>query len=317
MFVLVVDTSLHDVSIAAVSGISDDVSSVQAAIALERSFSAAFILIGSKVGDLIGAQKAYVLGLLGYASGARETITQGLTLVIICWAVIGGLGRRCCCLPCSPSSTGTSRGAQAAGLRPGRRRRRHRRRGRAAAGRFHHDVLVLAVGFALEVVSSPSCWSGIGLVRDAPYTGDRHVDVLGVHPVGGREMGGPRAQHPGVAGRRRGGRRVADRGRDRHGNTGLLADATQARGKATLIDPDLFKSKMFRFGITGQMMQQIALGGMMIVLPIYLQMVLEYAHGAGLSMAPLSLSMFGIALLAGKRAGTRRQPASSARGSSS
>ena len=32
--------------------------------------SAAFILIGSKVGDLIGRKRAYVLGLLGYAIGA-------------------------------------------------------------------------------------------------------------------------------------------------------------------------------------------------------------------------------------------------------
>ncbi len=47
-------------------------------------------------------------------------------------------------------------------------------------------------------------------------------------------------------------------------------------GKPTLIDPDLFRSKMFRFGVTGQMMQQIALGGAMIALPIFLQMVLEY-----------------------------------------
>ena len=55
------------------------------------------------------------------------------------------------------------------------------------------------------------------------------------------------------------------------------------------------------------MLQQIALGGTMIVLPIYLQMVLEYnAMQAGLSIAPLSLTMFGIALLAGKKAGTRR-----------
>ena len=39
----------------------------------------------------------------------------------------------------------------------------------------------------------------------------------------------------------------------------------------------------------------------MIALPIYLQMVLEYnAMEAGLSLAPLSLSMFGVALLAGK-----------------
>ena len=55
------------------------------------------------------------------------------------------------------------------------------------------------------------------------------------------------------------------------------------------------------------MMQQISLGGMMIALPIFFQMVLEYdAMGAGLSIAPLSLSMFVIALLAGKSAGKRR-----------
>jgi Major Facilitator Superfamily len=45
----------------------------------------------------------------------------------------------------------------------------------------------------------------------------------------------------------------------------------------------------------------------MIALPIFLQMVLEYnAMEAGFSMAPLSLSMFGMALLAGKKAGARR-----------
>jgi hypothetical protein len=55
------------------------------------------------------------------------------------------------------------------------------------------------------------------------------------------------------------------------------------------------------------MLQQIALGGTMIALPIYLQMVLEYnALQAGLSLAPLSLTMFGVALLAGKKAGKRR-----------
>jgi Na+/melibiose symporter-like transporter len=81
-------------------------------------------------------------------------------------------------------------------------------------------------------------------------------------------------------------------------------------GKPTLLDPELFRSKVFRFGISQQLLQQIALGGAMIALPIYLQMVLEYnAMQAGLSLAPLSLSMFGMALLAGRRAGKRR-PAS-------
>jgi MFS family permease len=82
------------------------------------------------------------------------------------------------------------------------------------------------------------------------------------------------------------------------------------QGKPTLLDPGLFSSKFFRFGVSGQTLQQIALGGTMIALPIYLQMVLEYnAMQAGLSLAPLSLSMFGMALLAGRRAGKRR-PAS-------
>ena len=80
-----------------------------------------------------------------------------------------------------------------------------------------------------------------------------------------------------------------------------------ARGKPALLDPHLFRSKVFRLGISGQTLQQIALGGTMIALPIYLQMVLEYdAMAAGLSLAPLSLTMFGVALLAGRKAGRRR-----------
>jgi MFS family permease len=78
------------------------------------------------------------------------------------------------------------------------------------------------------------------------------------------------------------------------------------QGKPALLDIGLFSSKYFRLGISGQTLQQIALGGMMIALPIYLQMVLEYnALEAGLSLAPLSLSMFFVALLAGRKAGNR------------
>ena len=91
------------------------------------------------------------------------------------------------------------------------------------------------------------------------------------------------------------------------GSFGYWLVHREREGKPALIDPDLFRSKLFRLGITGQLLQQIALGGAMIAIPIFLQMVLEYnAMQTGLSMAPLSLSMFGVALLAGKRAGARR-----------
>ena len=94
MFVLVVDTSLMNVSISAVvHDLNTTVSGVQSAIALEALVSAAFILIGSKIGDLFGRKRAYVLGLLGYAVGALAmTLAQDLTAIIVFWAIVGGLG---------------------------------------------------------------------------------------------------------------------------------------------------------------------------------------------------------------------------------
>src|SRR3954449_6729999 len=94
MFVLVVDTSLMNVSISAVvHDLGTTVSGVQSAIALEALVSASFILIGSKVGDLIGRKRAYVIGLLAYALGAAAmALAQILTAVIVFWAIVGGLG---------------------------------------------------------------------------------------------------------------------------------------------------------------------------------------------------------------------------------
>ena len=77
MFVLVVDTSLMNVSISAVvHDLDTTASSVQSAIALEALVSAAFILIGSKIGDLIGRKRAYILGLLG-SCGRRAVRRSG------------------------------------------------------------------------------------------------------------------------------------------------------------------------------------------------------------------------------------------------
>src|SRR6187401_385392 len=90
MFVLVVDTSLMNVSISAVvEDLGTTVSGVQSAIALEALVSAAFILISSKIGDLIGRKLAYVLGLLGYAIGAIAMVfAQNLLAIIIFWALV-------------------------------------------------------------------------------------------------------------------------------------------------------------------------------------------------------------------------------------
>jgi Na+/melibiose symporter-like transporter len=142
-------------------------------------------------------------------------------------------------------------------------------------------------------------------VHDVPYTGDRRVDVVGAI-LSALGMGGVVL---GILVWQEGGEAVAALlavGVVALGSLAWWLVRRKREGKPALIDADLFRSKYFRLGISTQTMQQIALGGLMIALPIYLQMVLEYnALEAGLSLAPLSLTMFFVALLAGKRAGKR------------
>jgi hypothetical protein len=77
-------------------------------------------------------------------------------------------------------------------------------------------------------------------------------------------------------------------------------------GKVTVLDPKLFTFPSFKIGVSQQLLQQVALGGAMIALPIFLQISLQYnALEAGLSLAPLSLTMFAVALIAGRKAGKR------------
>src|SRR4029450_13068025 len=69
------------------------VSAVQAAVTTEALVSASFILISSKIGDLFGRKRAYVVGLLFCAAGALAmVVAQSVWAIIVFWAVIGGLG---------------------------------------------------------------------------------------------------------------------------------------------------------------------------------------------------------------------------------
>jgi EmrB/QacA subfamily drug resistance transporter len=312
MFVLVVDTSLMNVSISAVvHDLGTTVSGVQSAIALEALVSAAFILISSKVGDLIGRKKAYVIGLLAYAIGALAmTLAQGLPAVIVFWAIIGGLGASLL-LPAMQSLIhGNFDGAA--------RTRAYAMVGASAAiaaavgpllGGFVTTYLSWRVGFGLEVAIIVVVLSQLGLIRDVEYTGERKVDVVGaalsVVGMGGVVLG--------ILVWQEGGEYVALLMAFGAVSLGVFAWWLVRRkraGKVTLLDPDLFRFPHFQVGVSQQMLQQITLGGAMIVLPIFLQMTLEYdAMQAGLSLAPLSLSMFAVALIAGRRAGKRR-PAS-------
>jgi EmrB/QacA subfamily drug resistance transporter len=312
MFVLVVDTSLMNVSIASVvEDLDTTVSGVQGAIALEALVSASFILIGSKVGDLIGRKRAFVLGLLGYALGALAmALAQGLTAIIVFWAIIGGLGASLL-LPAMQSLIHGNFEGKA-------QKKAYALVGAAAAiaaavgplvGGFLTTLLSWRVGFLGEVLAISIVLSGLKLIRDVPYTGPRTVDAVGA-VLSALGMGGVVI---GILVWQEGGEYVGVLIA-----VGLVALFSLSRwlvrrkreGNPTLLDPGLFKLDLFKLGISSQLLQNVALGGAMIALPIYLQMVLEYsALETGLTLAPLSLTMFATALVAGKRAGSRRPAA--------
>ncbi|MFF2676212.1 MFS transporter [Arthrobacter koreensis] len=312
MFVLVVDTSIMNVSISAVvHDVGATVSGLQSTIALEALVSAAFILIGGKMGDLFGRKRAYVTGLVCYAAGAvAMTLAQSLLPIILFWAVIGGLGASLLLPAIQSLIHGNFEGTA--------QQRVYALVGASAAiaaavgpllGGFITTFLSWRVAFLLEALVITVVLAGIKLVHDVPYEGPRTLDLVGsllsILGMGGIVLGVLVWQEGGEAV----GALLAT-GAVGLGSLVLWLLRRKRRGKPTLLDPDLFRSKPFRFGAAGQMQQQIALGGTMIVLPIYLQMVLGYnAMESGLSIAPLSLTMFAVALLAGKRAG-RRRPAS-------
>ena len=309
IFVFVVDTSLMNVSISAIiEDIDTTVSGVQTAVALEALVSAAFILIGSKIGDLIGRKRAFVIGIAIYSLGATSMIfTQSLLPIIIFWSILGGLGASLYLPAMQALIHGNFKGKA--------QRKAYAIVGASAAiatavgpliGGLITTLLSWRVGFLLEAVVIGVVLFNSGLIKDVPFMGKRQFDPVGatLSVIG---MGGIVLS---ILIWQEGGEAVAV-----FLAAGIIAIDVLAywlikrkkAGKPVLLNPDLFKSKIFRLGISQQMLQQIALGGMMIALPIYLQMVFEYnALQAGLSLAPLSLSMFFVALIAGKKAASFR-----------
>ena len=182
MFVFVIDTSFMNVSISAVvDDLDTTVSGVQSAVAIEALVSASFILIGSKVGDLFGRKRAYVVGLVFYVIGALAMVfAQGLTAIIVFWAVLGGLGAALY-LPAMQSLIhGNFEGKARAKV--------YALVGASAAiaaaigplvGGFLTTLVSWRAGFLLETIIIAVVLAGSRLIRDVPYTGDRSVDVVG------------------------------------------------------------------------------------------------------------------------------------------
>lgn len=93
-FIIVIDTTIMNVSISAlIVDLDTTVSGIQGAISIYALVMASFILIGGKLGDIVGKKKTFLIGTALFGIGTlTASISPNLGVLILGWSVVEGLG---------------------------------------------------------------------------------------------------------------------------------------------------------------------------------------------------------------------------------
>jgi MFS family permease len=93
-FVMVLDSSVMNVAIAQiVEDLDTSIQGVQTAITLYTLVMAAFMLLGAKLGDILGRNRAFAIGLAVYGIGSLTTaLSPNLAVLLVGWSGVEGLG---------------------------------------------------------------------------------------------------------------------------------------------------------------------------------------------------------------------------------
>ncbi len=93
-FLMTLDTSVMNVSIATVANdLGTTVTGVQTAITLYTLVMASLMVLGGKIGSIMGRKRAFSLGCIIYGCGSMTTaLSPNLTVLIIGWSFLEGIG---------------------------------------------------------------------------------------------------------------------------------------------------------------------------------------------------------------------------------
>jgi EmrB/QacA subfamily drug resistance transporter len=93
-FLMALDSSVMNVSIATVADdLGTTVQGVQTAITLYTLVMASLMILGGKIGGIIGRKRAFSIGCIIYGCGSMTTaLAPNLTVLIIGWSFIEGIG---------------------------------------------------------------------------------------------------------------------------------------------------------------------------------------------------------------------------------
>ena len=320
-FVMVLDSSVMNVSISQiVADLHTTIAGVQLAITAYTLVMAAMMLAGAKLGDILGRDKTFAIGLAVYGLGSLTTaLSPNLTVLLIGWSLVEGLGAALV-MPAIVSLVAAhyngKQRAVAFGIIGGIA-------GAAIAagpliGGFVTTEFSWRYVFAGETVIVIGILAVRNRLRTAHAAGRRpQLDVIGVlisslglglavfgilkssewgfiEPRGALTIGGTEITPFGfsvvpfliLAG---------------VGCLGLFViweERREREGKDTLLDRTLLKIETLRAGLTTLLMQQLILLGTFFVLPVYLQVVLGLdAFETGKKLFPMSVTMFVAAML--------------------
>ncbi len=330
-FVMVLDSSVMNVSISQiVSDLDTTVTGVQLAITAYTLVMAAFMLVGAKLGDIWGRDRAFAIGLAVYGLGSLTTaLSPNLYVLLFGWSLVEGLGA-VLVIPAIAALTAAN----------------YEGKDRA----FAYGIIGGVAGAAIAVgpviggwVTTNYSWRlvfvgevviviGVLLLRKRMHPAPRpdqppKLDVVGaalsaaglglvvlgilqsskwgwVHPLDAPTIGGTEITPFGfslvpflIVG-------------------GLLLlrgftsweERRERLGLDTLLERALLRIATLRAGLATLMSQQLVLMGTFFVLPVYLQVVLGLdAFETGKRLLPMSVTML-IAALTGPKLAVRLAP---------
>jgi MFS family permease len=330
-FVMTLDSSVMNVSISQiVADLNTSIQGVQAAITFYTLVMAAFMLAGAKLGDILGRNRTFALGLGIYGSGTLITaISPNLPVLLFGWSLIEGLGA-VMVIPAIAALTAAS----------------YEGKDRALAFSLIGAMTAIAVaagpligGFVTTYYSWRWVFTGEavvvvilllfrGMIPKAPQAEHRpKMDYVGaglsaaglglivfgilmssswgfLQPRAALTIGGTEITPLGFS--------VVPflilGGLAALGGLALWEDRRHRLGLDRLIDMSLLRIDRLRAGLLTIGGQQLVLMGTFFVLPVYLQVVLGFdAFETGKRLLPLSAAMLVAALLGPKIAG-RRSP---------
>src|SRR6478609_9391031 len=93
-FLMTLDTSVMNVSIATVADdINTTVTGIQGAITAYTLVMASLMIVGAKIGAIIGRKRAFAIGCVIYACGSFTTsIAPNLYVLLFGWSFLEGVG---------------------------------------------------------------------------------------------------------------------------------------------------------------------------------------------------------------------------------